>query len=79
MNIAWKFKKQFGYKYGQDLINGENLFLIQILLFASILKNQNFINQGLCNEYIFTMNLIKDEMIHLVTYVKKCKIVADEI
>ena len=27
MNIAWKFKKQFGYKYGQDLINEENLFL----------------------------------------------------
>ena len=26
---------------------------IQILLFASILKNQNFINQGLCNEYFY--------------------------
>ena len=53
MNIAWKFKKQFGYKYGQDLINGESSFRIQILLFASILKNQNFINQGLCNEYFY--------------------------
>ena len=50
MNIAQKLKKQkqFEYKYGQDLINGENLFFIKILLFASILKNQNFKNQGLC-------------------------------
>ena len=54
MNIAQKFKKkQFEYKYGQDLINGENLFLTKILLFISILKNQNFENQGLCNQYFY--------------------------